>query len=311
MQWIDTDWNGLPCIRLQSDRYEATVLPDFGANCISLIHRPSGAQLLRVPPSADVLRENPNVYGIPLLFPPNRIRDATYVFDGRTYRFPANDPPRGHHLHGLLSRMRFEPGVEGAFHYHADAARPYLTFPHAFSVTRAYRVDDRGLSHTLTVTNHSDTPMPLGVGFHTALKAPLPEAGNAPGCRLAIPVVRQWLLDPLTLLPTGETAEASPLLCALREGTLCPVGQPLSCLLECAPGPIRLATPQGVWVCERGEGLAYIMLWNAGGVQGFVCPEPQSWLTDAPNRPADGRPTGFDALRPGEQRTYRLRYALE
>ena len=53
------------------------------------------------------------------------------------------------------------------------------------------------------------------------------------------------------------------------------------------------------------------MLWNGGGGQGFICPEPQSWLVDAPNLSLPPQTSGFTALAPGQSATTRLRYALE
>lgn len=59
MQTAPCRWHGLPAVRLTGGGYTAVVLPEFGANCISLHHDATGAQLLREPPDAEVLRANP------------------------------------------------------------------------------------------------------------------------------------------------------------------------------------------------------------------------------------------------------------
>ena len=82
-----THWQGEAAVLLSGGGYEAMVLPGWGANCVSLRYLPSGAELLRTPPDQGALHANPNVYGLPLLFPPNRIRDGSYAFNGR---FDAN-----------------------------------------------------------------------------------------------------------------------------------------------------------------------------------------------------------------------------
>lgn len=302
-------WQGEPALRLTGGGYSALILPGFGANCVSLRHA-SGAVLLREPDSPAALRAAPNVYGLPLLFPPNRIRDGHFAFDGRSYDFPINEPERHHHIHGVLSTTAFARTGEASFTFRADADHPYLTFPHAFTVTRAYELSERGLVQRLTVRNDSARAMPLGTGIHAAWNVPLFPGHSPADCRLQIPARRQWLVDAQSIIPTGETVTDSPLLRALREGTLVPEAQPLSCLLECGDGPIRLITPRGSFCCMREAGYPFVMLWNGGGGKGFVCPEPQSWLIDAPNLGMRAEMSGFFALPPGEEKDYRVRYAL-
>ena len=303
-------WQGEPALLLIGGGYSARILPRFGANCVSLRHE-SGAVLLREPKDPQTLAAAPNVYGLPLLFPPNRIRDGHFSFGGRSYDFPINEPARHHHIHGLLSTTPFSCEGGAAFTFRADAEHPYLSFPHAFTVTRAFALDEGGLVQTLTVRNDSALPMPLGTGFHAAWSVPLFPGQSPLDCRLHIPVRRHWLHDPQTIIPTGETVTDSPLLRALRGGTLIPEQEALSCLLELDEGPVRLTTPRGDLVCTREAGYPFLMLWNGGGGQGFVCPEPQSWLVDAPNLPLPPQTSGFTALAPGQSATTRLRYALE
>ena len=109
----------------------------------------------------------------------------------------------------------------------------------------------------------------------------------------------------------SQSLSDSPLIQSLREGSLVTEGQAVSCLLECRPGPISLKGPGGTLVCERDERFRFVMLWNGDGRQNFVCPEPQSWMVDAPNLPLPPETTGFEALQPGERRVYRLRYYFE
>ena len=209
-------WQGEPSLLLSGGGYSARILPRFGANCVSLRHE-SGAVLLREQKDPQTLAAAPNVYGLPLLFPPNRIRDGHFSFGGRSYDFPINEPARHHHLHGLLSTTPFSCEGGAAFTFRADAEHPYLSFPHAFTVTRAFALDEGGLVQTLTVRNDSALPMPLGTGFHAAWSVPLFSGQSPLDCRLHIPVRRHWLHDPQTIIPTGETVTDSPLLRALRE----------------------------------------------------------------------------------------------
>ena len=298
-------WRGQPAIQLRTADYEALILPWAGANCVALRHIPSGADLLRTPPDAEALRQGPNVYGLPLLFPPNRIEDGVYTFQGRTYRFPINEPARHHHIHGLLSGLPFQAEGEGTFVFRATEERPYLQFPHAFTVIREYRLTDQGVSHRVTFQNDSAAPFPLGTGIHAAWRLPFRKQ-DAPGAyRLSIPALREWVLDDERKVPTGEMILDSPLLCALRSGSLVPDAQPLSALLQCGDGPIILRGPAGALCCQSRD-YGFIMLWNGGGGQGFVCPEPQTWAVNAPNLPLPWDVTGMRVLAPGEQRTFSM-----
>lgn len=306
MEYKEEMWHGERAWYLTGGGYEAVVLPTFGANCISLRHSASGANLLRTPPSAEELRANPNVYGLPLLFPPNRIADGRYMFQGRLYELPINEPYENHHMHGLLSVAPFAPMGDGAFIYRADEGAPYLTFPHAFTVTRRYRLSERGLEHIIAVTNDGDADMPLGVGVHAAWRVPFFDNDDTAGYTLRIPVKRQWLVSSDRHIPTSEFIEQSPLIDALRRGEAVPEQQALSCLFERGEGDVTLRCASGVMSCTLGQSLPFVMLWNGGGGQGFVCPEPQSIITNAPNLPLPPSVTRLIALKPGQSADFTM-----
>jgi aldose 1-epimerase len=297
-------WKGLQAVRLIGGGYEAVVLPEFGANCISLIHQSSGNQLLRVPQTQQLLCKDYNVYGLPLLFPPNRVRDGKFIFEGREYRFPINEPNRGNHLHGFLSQTTFTVIGGGVFLYEATEKNGYLDFPHAFSIQRKYELCDDGLLHTIAVTNRSELNMPVGIGVHATLRVDPLE-----NCQLQIDTLYQWEIDTTRMLPTGERFVNTPLLTALRSGVFNPVAQPISAMLECRPGSeMVLCSVKDRWRCVPDPAFRFIMLWNGGGTDGFVCVEPQSWVTDAPNLPLPSEVTGLRALAPGDTVQFNLRY---
>ncbi|MGI6636418.1 MAG: hypothetical protein ACOX7B_14815 [Christensenellales bacterium] len=93
---------------------------------------------MRTLPTEEAFQKYPNVYGMPLLFPPNRIRDGRFAFRSRTYIFPINEPARNHHIHGLLSVMPFQTAEirkdRVRLVYREGAQAPYLGFPHIFTV---------------------------------------------------------------------------------------------------------------------------------------------------------------------------------
>ena len=300
-------------ITLHAGGYIAWICPDQGANCIRLRHEKTGAEILRTPLTDKILQQSPNVYGMPLLFPPNRILDGQYTFNGRTYVFPINEEPRHHHIHGLLSATAFtvEESRENyaRFSFHATQEMPYLQFPHAFSVILEYALDESGLRQTLTVENHSDSPMPFGAGFHTALRVPFLPDGDADDCVLSVTAGQQWLYDD-RIIPTGETEDSEN----FRQGVPA-AHQVISAHLDMGGnGGVATLTDQkngAKIVYEVSEGYRFWMLFNQGGEMGYICPEPQTWMVDAPNRPFAPETTGFDAIAPGDKRVLTANLRLE
>ncbi len=334
--WID--WQGMRLVRLACGAYEAWIAPEMGGNALRLAHHGLGVEVLRTPPSPAALRENPNVYGVPPLLPPNRIAGGAFTFGGREYAFPVNEPARGNSLHGDLSRtpMAVEEegipcgipiwrpivpisaaipetadadGAEVILRYAATEKAPYMTFPHAFTYWVAWRLDADGLSQTIAVRNGSASRMPFGFGLHTALHVP---RARRDAYRLIVPVGRQVLLDPETIHPTGEYAEDTVLHRLLNGGGLPPLNEPVSALFERLPGAAILRdTARGVDIrYEAGDGFKFWMLWNERGERDHICAEPMTWTVDAPNSPLPAEQSGFAAIDPGETKELATRLSI-
>lgn len=310
MREEETVWRGMAAVKLTGGGYEAVIIPAFGANCVSLRHLPTGTDILRSPADEQALAGGVNVYGLPLLFPPNRVRDGRFTFGGREYVFPVNEPARGNHIHGMLSSAPFtrvkagpEDRAHVSFAYRATDAAPYLAFPHAFTVVRAYALDGRGLAASVTFRNDSAETMPFGTGVHAALALRSDAAYT-----LRVPALRHWPVDPVRMLTRGDTVSDGCVLDPLRAG-VDPVNGPLSIQLECEPGaPIVLSDGKTRVTCVYDEKMPFVMLWNGGGRSGFVCPEPETCAADAANLP-NAAAAGWSSLAPGEERTFTLRFS--
>ncbi len=311
--------NGIPVVRLSHGPYEADICPGMGANCIRFAK--NGLSVLRTPPDMSTFRSNPNVYGMPLLFPPNRIANGTYTFQGRVYRLPINEPARGHHIHGFLSGTAFDVAEPSAGETEAAAlfsaafgeASPYHAFPHAFSVTLEYRLNAQGLSQRLSLANLGSTDMPTGLGFHTAFALPFVPGSLEADYRLSAKVGKEICLNPKTILPTGEYLADGAVGSALSNGSLCPAQGAISNHFQGLSGEIALLhLPTGAAVRYTPDpGFSFLMLWNGGGSSGFVCPEPQSWQVDAPNSPLPPDMTGFRFLAPGGEIHFISRLSID
>ena len=68
-----------------------------------------GAEILRTPGPGEIetFRSRPQVFGLPILFPPNRIADGRYVFEGRTYQYPITIERERNYHHGVLKSEAF------------------------------------------------------------------------------------------------------------------------------------------------------------------------------------------------------------
>ena len=85
-------------LALRSGRWEAAVAPDFGANLTKLAY--DGFPILRSPErEEELLSKSRYVYGNPLLLPPNRTKDGSFCFEGRSYSLPVNEQPSARPVH--------------------------------------------------------------------------------------------------------------------------------------------------------------------------------------------------------------------
>lgn len=71
---------GTPAIKAGNEHIEMIVVPEWGSNVISLVDKATKIQLLREPKTAESFHDTPTLYGIPILFPPNRVSDGTFSF---------------------------------------------------------------------------------------------------------------------------------------------------------------------------------------------------------------------------------------
>ena len=166
-------------IFLSAGGYLAALLPDHGANLISLSYGP--LQILHTPPDEAALLREPYSYGIPILCPPNRIQDGSFVYKGKTFSFPPNTDD-GACLHGLLHCLpwrvelaegrggravvrllcsgKTQPDIAASFGENVDFRIQYTLSPH-------------GLSQVFTVFNNESYALPFGLSFHTAFRVPV------------------------------------------------------------------------------------------------------------------------------------------
>ncbi len=79
------EWHAAQAVEFSKGDYTALLVPSMGANLVRFAHTRLGVEVLRTPAQdeSDEFRRRPHVYGLPILFPPNRIADGRFESDGR------------------------------------------------------------------------------------------------------------------------------------------------------------------------------------------------------------------------------------
>lgn len=316
-----TNWFGLDAVELEAGGYEAILIPSVGANLVKLVHIEKGVNILKTPSSdeIEVFKSRPQIFGLPLLFPPNRIEDGTYTYNGIKYQYPITIPNQNNYHHGIIKSQSFTVTktqigedfvvVEATYFSNAVNDAIYVNFPHEFECRMCFKLSAAGLEQKVTFINQSDKDMPLGVGFHTPVMVPFTNDGDAANYKLLLSVGERWEVSDRSL-PTGTLLPLTDQEQLLRTTGLTPTGTPIEWPLTVKPLVIDGKEYNGAIITDTISGLSVFYevdsqykhwtLWNNGGQVNWTCPEPQTWATNAPNLDMPADITGFQTVAPGE-----------
>jgi aldose 1-epimerase len=316
----EKDWFGEKVIEFSAGGYKAIMIPSIGANVIQLINIEKDMDILKTPKTLEELKDRPQGYGIPLLFPPNRIENATYTINGKTYNLPRNGGASNNHVHGILRGLPFnilraeekeDDAVEIEVNFISDKENDVMFryFEHEFECRLFYRLSKEGLEQKLTFVNNSNSPMPLGIGFHTTLNVPFSKDSNRETYRLIVSAYKKWELTDKNL-PTGNILPLNIQELEYRNAGMMPYEFPLDNCYMAKPieldgrkyhGAILIDTLSNKKVFyEVGEEYTHWTIWNKNAEGDFICPEPQTWTINAPNVDLPWEVTGVKLLPPGE-----------
>ncbi|MBD2845648.1 aldose 1-epimerase [Paenibacillus sp. IB182496] len=299
-------------LRVRTPLLEGIIVPAWGTNLISLIWRESGTPLLRTPASREAYLAKPVLHGTPVLFPPNRIDGGTFDFNGRTYTFPVNEKDKGNHIHGVLVdapwTIAHTAADEGAAVVETavrakDVPAVFAALPHDFTARMRFVFEQGRVTQTFTVDNDDEAPMPWGLGYHTTFHFPLTAGGDLSHCTFQLQTDQIWELGE-RLLPTGRLLPA-PRREELEQG-LSLQGIALDDVFQSrdqGDNEAVLTDEQaGLRIVYRADSqFGQWVVYNAGGESGFLCPEPYTWVTNAPNVKAPAELTGLRAVAPGQR----------
>ena len=289
-------------MNIETTDFQASFGPT--GNLVRLFFKPVSCDVFHWCGDEDELLAHPQYYGVPLLFPPNRTENGQFLFQGRTYRLPVNDPVNGFNVHGFLLDKRpasvVREGNDVTVRTVWDPACPgFSGFPHTFEIVRIFRFGQAAVRMETEIVNHSHEAMPCGIGFHTAFAAPEEEA-----VFIRVPHDgRYWRVDRARRLPDGTFDELTPETRAVLEGKAQVRSTALGALFSAPPEGARFAVVRrnADIVFSADKNFPFFAVWNAEGRREMVCIEPMSWFTNAPNLPLLREQTGVRALPPGEK----------
>lgn len=287
-------WCGRSGYRLRASGYEAVVIPSLGANALVLRAEFDGhlLDILNTPADDRTLIDDPYAYGIPVLFPANRVAGGSYAWDGVTYTFPQNYP-NGVHIHGVLHNREWPVEDCGTAQDRAwvrlgmntrDDARLRSHFPVDMALSLEISVGPRGLTHLFTVVNESDREIPVGLAYHTSFRVGF--GGEEAAVRLSVPLEARCTEDERDRLPDGGTAPLDDFerRIATARGAS-PLERAVDTLYTAAPGAREAVFTEERLGCEVVYRTAtedrYWILWNKTAREGFISVEPQTWLSNA------------------------------
>ncbi|MHA6481349.1 aldose 1-epimerase [Paenibacillus sp. strain BS8-2] len=171
-----------------------TLVPELGFQAVS--YQVDGMEWLQAPQDLEELQASPTKWGIPILFPPNRVSKEIEV-EGRRFCFP--QPAEGVYMHGELCKQAWpivEVGLcdaEGVavttrqtFHQYPGTQPP---MPCQLDIVFTYRLSNSGLRLEGKLCNHGAYGLPVGVGMHPYFR--LPDAG-AESVQVQIPAIAEW-----------------------------------------------------------------------------------------------------------------------
>lgn len=291
-----TVWSEREALIMKTEKYEAMLVPSMGANVLRLYAYINGKtiDILHTPEHASDLLSNPFAYGIPVLFPANRVSGGSYTWDGITYSFPQNYPNHVH-IHGVLHNREWpvesicvnddSVAITLAISTENDEAL-HSHFPVNIKISLQITLDNNGLHHCFTLKNNSDHVIPAGLAYHTSIRTDF--GFGSSGIYLHVPLKEQCTESTVDRMPDEKTKP-------LDEYEKKIASEKGASPQEKAIDFLYTSKGRALDAIMRDESIGYEVvyhsdidnfywvLWNASGHEGFISVEPQTWLTNAVN----------------------------
>lgn len=318
------DYKNESLIELKAGGYLAWIAAGIGSNVLRLRDEAHDIEIFRYLPEVSIeeIKQSPEVYGLPSLYLPNRLNGGILKASDHTYHLPVNEVDLGNAIHGFLHKRQHSVVEVTAEETKAVAKTEYLFdenddyyqyLPIKFKVEYTFTLSAEGLNYEQTFTNLSDVQMPFGVCTHTTMMGPFTSDGKPEDMRLYIPIGEKWKLND-RCLPTTELIPLDNHDRQYLTGSQVPVKHIINNdVYYAVEGDMDDKPFYGAVATDLGSGkeiryevckdYKFWVVWNEWGEKGYFCPEPMSWMIDAPNLPLAPEDSGYVELAPGESKT--------
>ncbi|MCY0875753.1 MAG: aldose 1-epimerase [Firmicutes bacterium] len=298
-----------PALQLQSAGLEALLVPELGGNLLRLQTRQDHIDILRTPTSWEAYEASPNLYGIPVLCPPNRIADGRFTYRDHVYQLAINEPERNNHIHGFAHDKPWrllDAGLKDGLPFAqiewraADFPDVQAQYPHALTLQITYELHEQELRQHLVAINEGPTPAPFGIGFHTTFAVPFGPHGDVSTYQLAVPLDQRFELD-RRMLPTGQLQVMSDREQwragkAIEGLVLDDVFTSVSDARHRQQAVLQDAASGITVTYACSDPIGFWVLYTRDGHSGFVSVEPYTWVTNAPNLSLPDALSGMRAI---------------
>ena len=279
-------------LRLQSEGLVCAVEPQLGG-CIAGLWL-DGIPVLRstTGPLASA-RQSGSYALVPFS---NRIERATLQWQGTSHPLVNNNAPEPHAIHGVgWQRPWSVLDSDDSFAMLAYEHRADASWPFAFDSSQVLRLRGKALELTLSLTNQSREPAPVGLGWH-------PFFVKRPGSRIAFQAAGRWEVGPDKLPTIRSPSGGIDAECASLD------------VDHCFDGWNGRATLRDeVLVIDIRSDLQRLVVFTNGG-RDTIAIEPVSHVNNAINlmgAGGDGVALGLHVLQPGDTLTASMSIGVE
>ncbi|MEK3720477.1 aldose 1-epimerase [Paenibacillus sp. FSL H8-0034] len=308
------DWQGTPAHVLENEFLIVSICPGIGNNVYSIWDKKLQREMLRTPEGPAALSEQFVQFGTPILMPPNRIDKGQFTFEGRSYQFDITQPATGNHIHGLVRQQPWIVTQAGE----KENGQLFITstlnlaedehvqrqYPHALELEITYVLDGSKLTQTLKATNNGNDSAPFGYGLHTWFLLD----GKPESWKLQLPVEGIWELNEVNI-PVGHIAPLGRYEALIEGDSL--KGHNMDTVFQIGSNPCTaILSNDQVEIRYSGSDLfKQWVIFTKGEAHDFICLEPYTWVTNAPNIDQPAEVTGLRGIKPGD--TLQLEVTLE
>ena len=281
-------------IELSCDTFRCEIAPDLGG-CIAGLWL-GDLPVLRSTPAA-ALSTVRQAGSYPLVPFSNRVAHASLQWAGTSHPLVRNTADEPHAMHGVgwqrpWAVLEADPHFALLSYEH----KPDAAWPFAFDTSQAFRLTASELGLTLSITNQSSVPAPVGLGWH-------PYFVKRERARISFEATGRWEMG-ADKLPTHRTAsQGLDADCALLEVDHCFDGW---------PGVVHLRDEQ--LHLRITSSLNLLVVFTHPG-RDFVAIEPVSHVNNAINliatTGASAAELGVHVLQPGESMSAEMSIHVE